>query len=743
MEQQNGLNTYLKMSLYMLKADIIKFPEHYDLVEKAMVYSLLDEAVVYSSQYDGDWTSKWLLNNIEDDIWIINIDGVTKLTNKGYLRAKYIYWNVVLRDGTNLADPKYKKFKNVLQKIGFLAREYGNCTAWRTLARFCRFLVMLARWLFLHQDIYDPSNALLTRIDKLSVKEFIYDYGKGGIVELLKIPQQLLLLLYENALNYPPPANVLSDLYSVPYNERLAIKEWLLQNGLFDRSRHWVTNFIRHLGNSEQIGIDTSILRHDPMFLSFLCQFQFDELPIIIHGKTLNEYPSHKAPLRQEVISTRASFQTMGSIADYWRLLFTMKRHLPDALPDEFIISRKSLWQFSRENSSPPKHTPWVPLKVSLAYTNEALRWVHVYADDLISLYLKVIEYMQNNPKPKYEKNESDATEWRNSVEEFAKSLIIPASLTKLNINTFFSTDSKLTSVRERIRNNPSICDAIEIMIGAIAVLIGFLKPLRESELRNISVDCTELVSGDGYWLNQPIRKKKVGEAGDNDSRPIPYIVARAIELMRKLSDGIKKIQEISDKYLLNKLFVNPPTKQPYLAAKLMSASDLNDSIDAFCDYVNLPTDEYGRRWYIRIHESRKSFLITFFWCFRYSSLDPARWMAMHADASHLYAYIQANFPGEELPALEAEYATTQLWNFENNQNLGETDNVEDLYNEVCNHFKVSKLNLLNEKDIEDWIEIAIQRGTLKIEPYSIKSSEGIEGIRIAFRISKKKIIHD
>lgn len=713
------------------------FPECYTSIDKATVYALLHEAERYSFRYDGNWCANWLLSDIHDIIWIINIEGVTRKTKDGYLRAERFYWNIMLCDGSNLSDLENRQFLNLLQNIGFLAREYGDNNSWKSHKSFCDFLVALARWLYLHRDIYDPTKKMLTCINMHSIKDYFYDFSKGGVAWLLNFPQLILLKLYEHALKNKPPASVLFDPFSVPENDRILIKEWLLRNKLItNKGRHWVTNLLKFIGDSEKLGIDIETLRYQLKFRAFLSQFEHDIVPKIIFDKALREYPSHRSPTYQEVVSSQIKFESMALLANNWRQLFVLKRHFPEELPNESEITVKSFWQFARDYSTASKHTPWIPLNVALTYTNESLRWVHEYGNDIVSLYLDVVKYLQETVRPN-PADQVDYINWRNSVEAYANSLSIPSSLKSLNIFGFFSQDENVQASYNRFRSNPTICETLDILIGAIAILIGFLKPMRESELRNLSLDCTELISGDGYWLSQPVRKKRVGDTGDNGSRPIPYIVAKAIEILRRLSHEIKSIERISDTFLLDKLFVIKPPKVPTQKAGVISARTLVSSLDAFCDYVNLPPDEYGRRWYLRFHETRKSFLIVFFWCFRYSSLEAARWMAMHGNVSHLYAYIQDNFPGMELPELEAQYATRQLWDFEVMQRSGETDNVEDLYIAVCKHFNVTKLNLLNEKDIEDWLEIAFRRGLYEIQPYSVNGVAGIEGTRIAFRIKK------
>jgi hypothetical protein len=89
----------------------------------------------------------------------------------------------------------------------------------------------------------------------------------------------------------------------------------------------------------------------------------------------------------------------------------------------------------------------------------------------------------------------------------------------------------------------------------------------------------------------------------------------------------------------------------------------------------------------------RKWFLLLLFWAGRFDVLDAARWIAGHVHADHTYAYIEQNFPGEELPAIEAEYSidrlrrldqTRRAQNPECRKTCDESSGLETLYERVC-----------------------------------------------------------
>jgi hypothetical protein len=203
---------------------------------------------------------------------------------------------------------------------------------------------------------------------------------------------------------------------------------------------------------------------------------------------------------------------------------------------------------------------------------------------------------------------------------------------------------------------------------------------------------------------------------------------------MQRLTDGIKEILNVKDEYILDCIFVMPPISRYEATASPITKYQLNQILDIFVDYVALPVDSLGRRWYIRVHELRKSFLITFFWTYRYSNLEAAAWMAGHANIEELYAYLQANFPGEELPALEAEFASKVLRSDESQTSVS-ADQIERLRHAVCDHFHVNDVTWIEERLLQEWLKLRFSSGDFSIEPFILRDSSGYVSTQIAFRI--------
>lgn len=108
--------------------------------------------------------------------------------------------------------------------------------------------------------------------------------------------------------------------------------------------------------------------------------------------------------------------------------------------------------------------------------------------------------------------------------------------------------------------------------------------------------------------------------------------------------------------------------------------------------------------------------------------------MAGHGDATHLFAYLEAEMPGEELTHLEARYASDQLWCFE--QGRTSTQNTRALHRDVLRHFQVEHLTVVTEEELEAWLFRAFQSGRYSIHPVEIWSDdEKLIRCQVAFRV--------
>jgi len=293
----------------------------------------------------------------------------------------------------------------------------------------------------------------------------------------------------------------------------------------------------------------------------------------------------------------------------------------------------------------------------------------------------------------------------------------------------------------ESLRNQPTLNQALKVWIGAVIVLIGNLKPSRATELAHLPRHC--LIGEGPYWLDSELAKRTVGEYRANTKgKPIPAITARGIQQLQRLGGRLAELYGETDPYKRNLLFYLPDvtTNGKGLVA---TKGYLNSYLDMFCDYVGLPPDELGRRWYVRIHEMRKWFLLLLFWSGRFDVLDAVREVAGHTDANHLYAYIEREFPGVEFSRLEGEYAADRLRQFDKTRISYEGEmGLNELYERVLRHFKVEQLELVPERSWESYVQRLRNDEMFRLEPYTITDNRGYRRICVAFKSKAVEASH-
>mgnify|MGYP000144413871 CR=1 FL=1 len=231
----------------------------------------------------------------------------------------------------------------------------------------------------------------------------------------------------------------------------------------------------------------------------------------------------------------------------------------------------------------------------------------------------------------------------------------------------------------------------IKILKAACFIIIAGLKPIRVNEITSLKYDCLYFIENDGYWLMQEIEKGGVAGILPEEAKPVPQITAKAISILQRFNKHASKIapSKKESEYLLYAIKYGHDAINPSIG----NQETIRECIGLFCDYFEFPLDQYGRRWYINIHELRKSFILTFFWTYKFVSLDACRWIAGHKDPEHIFNYITSNTPGEEMVEVEAEYARQQIRLFSSNNKLADINNIEELNDDLCNNFNVKSVN--------------------------------------------------
>lgn len=693
--------------------------------DQQLIQLLIESARLQVRPYTGDYKAPWLLVPFESDVWETTNRGREELIDGQWKNTVRVDWRVQLPNGFLLTDARYEKLLTLIKKVSFLMRcgLIRGDSAPRSWLAITNKLMSIPRWVILNEDRFQPEIHALQLLDQAALDWLLVEVAKGGMMQALLIPQRLLAALYLGAHGTSCPRELLDKPYALPSSEIPPLIRWIEEQGGYKKPTkgpHKKKRFLSRTWLGQLINEPTYALKVQKGS-QFCRQFEPDfQNPLMTSALQTTEFPSQRTKSMYEE-QEGSSENNLLHVSGLFGSLLDAHRHLPDLLPEPASLSIRRSFNLALRYAKSSGHTPFMPVTTGLAYLNTAMRFIHVYGEAIVGLYFAVLPVYTAGNDALSHALERHARDWRVATGE---------PITKvLNITEFRRQGSKRDF--GQIRSNPTLDDALRVLIGACIVCIAILKPSRDEELKHLKRCCIRHDSN-GYWFNFNLGKSNVKgvEVWQEEDRPIPVITAQGIQLLQRVGDGLSQLIG-EDTKAADNLFYLPKTQG--LGALSMNTDLLSLHLDLFCDFVGLPPDSEGRRWYVRIHEMRKWFLLLLFWSGRFDVLDAARWIAGHTDANHIYAYIEKEFPGESLPQIEAEYSGDRLRRLEQGQS-GNEDGVNALYETVLKHFNVESLSMIPESEWAGYVRSLRESDAFYLEPHSIRDEDGaVVGINVSF----------
>jgi hypothetical protein len=707
---------------------------------------LLKESFVEQGlPYSAGWKFQWLLSDWDAPLWQTTAGEKTRKDPHGvWIDTSKAHWDILLPDGTMLTDKHHAVLLETCRRASALYRMGLGCggrppsiSYWE---KFNRQMIQLCNWMILEKHRYLPSEYGFQLLDQAGIKKIMIARAKGGWCEVNQLVPRSLTRLYEETFQQPVPQSILDDPIRLPSDYKEKITLWLSRNDGYARGHEKSRERVSRALIAKLICCSRFSLSGHFQLDAFLRQFESHQSSTLLatshHDR---EYPAQWTITLEEAHDGRAGVESIKETVSFFKGFFMLYRHMPDRLPSPVGINFGEASSIAHKIASCSSHTPFIPIDTGLSYLNRALQWVVLYGDPLIDYYLTIMERIAPSFGTNTESGYSIFTD-NYALEKVFKEIPLCDTLKKAGFS-FSSLKPRPgdTGDFERFRSGPSLHEALEIFIGAVTVIIAILKPSRDIEITSLPRMCL-LRSHDGnYWLDSSLGKRTVADRrARTGGKPIPIIAARAIQQVRKLNRGLVRIFNEKDQFKKNQLFYLPNARGWGNAIKLNSAS-LNPFLDSFCDYVGLPPDEFGRRWYIRIHEMRKWFLLLLFWSGRYDVLDASRWIAGHTDVKHLYAYIEREFPGGKLGKLEAECAIDQLAKYDESRVIldGENIGLVELHERILKHFSVNSLSFVKESEWRSLVEELFEHD-YHLEPFAISTDTGDQKICVAIRVGPR-----
>lgn len=274
----------------------------------------------------------------------------------------------------------------------------------------------------------------------------------------------------------------------------------------------------------------------------------------------------------------------------------------------------------------------------------------------------------------------------------------------------------------QELRSQPGLFECLCLLQGAASVVVGALSARREGELRSIThsdpLDKTEtrIVFRQG--------KSGSGDYRHRVSRPLAPIGVRCIKLLQRLQLGIISIFPDVDSSELS-IFSRVREREPLGFIHLTSPS-YRRAMDLFFDWIEMPCNEAGERFYLRQHQFRRYFAMLFFYGDGFSSIDTLRWYLGHTDAKHLWHYITESVPGSVLRSVAARFAAYQVRH--------STREAQALAEVLKQELGVSEFSVVDDETLSDHVNHLIEEGLVRVEPHFLDNGSKY---RIAISVHK------
>lgn len=719
-------------------------------------------------------TPSWLESDFYDNQWVIRSDqdGIRRfnwhrllpnglfLTSDGLQtrssNSRTLNDNAVTGNVSYRARDDLRLQLNRLKRIVILFRH-------QRISRTCGFLhhyqffiwiLNLTEWAFLNEEIFQTRQQLFSLIDSKDIEDgFLLPLARGGKAELLRYKPRFVDALkgIVNRLNksedneqYFRQCDIegVSYKFTSPFDAEFPfahrdislLRAWLYCNGYQLRVGGYKGKFSAELFFAKEASLDVKAESLPDDFQAMFRALSSISNPGILEFQSANvkEYlPSGEKTLQERLKQDRQPY-TERFIDESNMMLLKLgriARHMTEGLPPTSTLSKVNLDALHQLGLTPKGHTKTIPANVAMHALGHAVRFIINYGDSLVDYAIDVRRELKRLREVDFASGHNQQCITYYS-ERILQAIPVPESLSPLNITQIVSlfdsggypqfNDVGGNGKAEFLRNRMGITDALTLLLASTIVIIGTTAARRQIEIKGLPEECLETVFGTGWYLRFRLGKNLFGAVRGELSRCIPNIAARAILQVKKLNSAWRALDNKSSADLFFG-FVTTFDK----CAKL-SQGTFNRILDIFCDFIEIPLDSDGKRWYLRAHQLRRFWAYTFFYKFGLSDLCTIGWYLGHIDAEQTWIYILESFDGhdKELVRIKASYAADVLHS--KTQPDVENESTVALIKAIVNkHFGRKDFSLVEEDDLLAYLEILISDGKLDISPHFFSDEIG------------------
>lgn len=691
-------------------------PEH----SRKVFAKLIDQArqsLKNTIEYSASWLKEGTIGSHE---WIV-LDDNNKI--------QIINFKESLGNNTTLTVPANMVLLESIQKQAFCLRagylqKRVSFVVW---LKHVRGYINIANWLSLNETQYQPQKYGFRLLNQNACKILIETYSKGGWAAVLEFEGRLCDHFCEVI------GSAFDDI-ELSTNQISEISAYLKKNKLYisnESAEASESGLISRVYLAKVLGTHASAFQHVSI-RTFLRQFEASlQGPVLIEAKTRRaKFRSHRTSTPSGADTDTVTKAALRQFLLILKSLATGNHMLPDVMPCFELNIKQYLDQsILKENS----HTKKIPHSIGMYALEKSIEWIMVYGKPIVNATIELVkafndpDFIEKPPvhiTPKRQKRFEEIifSYHTNPYENLPAQRLVDA----LGITRFTSS-----SPRKSTNGNMTFIVALECFIAACAIVIGLTKPIRAKELSKILRNSLSYqTEGEGAFLTHPILKKRIPKA-PSIRRPIPYISAIAIQLLAVLGNNLKLIYQDTSPHS-NELFYFPSSKGFNRPGGRAVSDRIDVAIRSFCDIIEIPVDNYSRRWYIKVHEMRKFFILTMYRHERLFTDDALRDLAGQADKQHLMAYLSGEIPDEEflqytIESIEDKLIDLEIGALSEDKNQGLTA----LYKHALTSLNINSLKSKNSYEFERFIRSLLAHEELLISIYTIRlttySSEVID----------------
>lgn len=475
-----------------------------------------------------------------------------------------------------------------------------------------------------------------------------------------------------------------------------------LLNGFLQKNKLYKKNY----NKSDVAEIENFIKNNNIDIQKEVFPYQFCSISFSLNKVLLNKnkIDSHKTEyegcFRYEIEENKSSVST--AIKPFIKCLKILKEmhKLEDnrlSLPFKEDIDYILNYNFESKDL---KHFETYPFNTILKVFKSSLDFHFEYGNDIVDSFILFLDNLEKNNESIKKSNKPIS---KLNIEEI--DLLVENSLVgKLkteNVESFLINDEN--NYFNDLRENKSLYNLLVVYYGCVQFVIGALMARRQSEINSMEVDCFDEVN-----LQLNFRKSKSYQHSfgirDYISLPCPEIVIEMIKNINKISKRLNDNEEVK------RLFFIPKSENPLFQKQCKKT--IYKNFDHMFDYFEVDLID-GKRPYIRQHQLRRFFAMSFFWSSGFKSIDTLRWFLGHTNAEHVYHYIKENTNGEVLNNVKAQYIS---------ENIKDYESLEEIFE---NKYNISDYNLIDKEDLADYINAMLEDGMITVEPEFIENDEG------------------